>query len=88
MVFQITIEKKINFVSIETKYEESLKDLSYNKNIDVIIQKNNINPEIDFKYLSQQHLKDSNNYEYLKEALTNQYYKKLYNNKRRNNPFK
>ncbi len=88
MVFQITIKIKIKFVSIETKYEESLKDLSNNKNIDVIIQKNNINPEINFKYLSQQHLKDSNNYEYLKEALTSQYCKKLYNNKRRNNPFK
>jgi hypothetical protein len=86
-IFEINIKKKIKFVSIETKYEESLKDLSNNKNIDVIIQKNNINPEIDFKYLSQ-HLKDSNNYEYLKEALTSQYYKKLYNNKRRNNPFK
>ena len=86
-IFEIEIKKKIKFVSIETKYEESLKDLSNNKNIDVIIQKNNINPEIDFKYLSQ-HLKNSNNYEYLKEALTSQYYKKLYNNKRRNNPFK
>ena len=72
------------FEPIEIKYKQSLIDLSKNENIEDIILKNNIEPEIIYKYLTK-HSENSNDFEYLKEALTSEYYKKLYKNKR-NNP--
>ncbi len=71
------------FIPIETKYEKSRKDLLNNKIIDNIILNNNIEPEIAYKYLSK-YLQKSNKFEYLKEALTSEYYKDLFKNEQSN----
>ena len=71
------------FIPIETKYEKSRKDLLNNKIIDNIILNNNIEPEIAYKYLSK-YFQKSNKFEYLKEALTSEYYKDLFKNEQSN----
>ena len=79
-------ETIMTFVPIEVKYEESLNDLLNNEKIEEIITKNNIEPEIDYKFLLK-NIKDSNKYNYLKEALTSEYYKKLFISEIQINPF-
>ena len=80
------LETIMTFVPIEVKYEESLNDLLNNGKIEEIITKNNIEPEIDYKFLLK-NIKDSNKYNYLKEALTSEYYKKLFISEIQINPF-
>ena len=84
--YQLNIKTIMTFVPIEVKYEESLNDLLNNGKIEEIITKNNINPEIDYKFLLK-NFKESNKYNYLKEALTSEYYKKLFINEIQINPF-
>ena len=80
------LETIMTFVPIEVKYEESLNDLLNDGKIEEIITKNNIEPEIDYKFLLK-NIKDSNKYNYLKEALTSEYYKKLFISEIQINPF-
>ena len=85
-IYELIIDKKEQFEPIEKKFEDSMNDLNKKKEINKIIQKNNINPNI-IKLFLQNNLKTKKNYDYLKEALTSEQYKSLYKNKRRSNPF-
>ena len=64
-----------------------MNDLNKKKNINKIIQKNNINPNIIKLFLQYNQKVEKKNFDYLKEALTSEQYKSLYKNKRRSNPF-
>ena len=85
--FDFIGKKKKSFVPIEAKYEQSLNDLFNKKKIDDIIIKNNIEPEIVYNFLIK-NLNKSNQYQYLKEALTTNYFKLLFYNEKQINPFK
>lgn len=85
--FKITYGKnKINsYKPLEQREIESKYDLLKNKPIKEIINKNNIDSDIIISYLTK-YSKYTKNINYLKEALKNEHYDKLFKDKRKN-PF-